>query len=306
MLPAHLLALQDQRFIRSEWELKRADGGVVVTELTTVRMQDGRYMAFGRDLTEKKAAEQRLLFREQQLARVIEGSDQGYWDWNVQTGRFPGQPPLESHAGLCARQRPVSRQMWLSHIHPEDLPLVESTMQRHLDGLTPAYEMEMRCQSLSGGWRWILSRGRVVERDAQGRPLMMSGTHTDITEHKIHALAQKEAAIVFDSSYEGIMVVSPARRITKINTAFTRITGYAEDEAIGSLPLLSSGQHGPAFYQEMWSMVRQHDFWRGEIWNRRKNGELYAELLSISVVRDQFGQIQHYRHILRHHPAQGA
>lgn len=294
-LPAHLLALQDQRFIRSEWELNRADGGVVVTELTTVRMQDGRYMAFGRDLTEKKAAEQRLLSREQQLARVIEGSDQGYWDWNVQTDDFQVSHRWKAMLGYTADSGPVSRQQWLSHIHPEDLPQVESSMQRHLDGLSPTYEMEMRCHSLSGGWRWVLSRGRVVERDAEGRPLMMSGTHTDITEHKIHAQAQKEAAVVFDSSYEGIMVVSPAGRITKVNSAFTRITGYAEHEAIGSSPaLLSSGQHGPAFYQDMWAMVRQHDFWRGEIWNRRKNGELYAELLSISVVRDQAGQIQHY------------
>jgi PAS domain S-box-containing protein len=175
------------------------------------------------------------LSREQQLARVIEGSDQGYWDWNVQTDDFQVSHRWKAMLGY-APDRGRQRQMWLSHIHPEDLPLVEDTMQRHLDGLTPAYEMEMRCKSLCGGWRWILSRGRVVERDAQGQPLMMSGTHTDITEHKIHALAQKEAAIVFDSSYEGIMVVSPARRITKVNTAFTRITGFAEDEALGSLP----------------------------------------------------------------------
>ncbi|WP_059286232.1 putative bifunctional diguanylate cyclase/phosphodiesterase [Aquitalea magnusonii] len=100
---------------------------------------------------------------------------------------------------------------------------------------------------------------------------------------------------MFDSSYEGIMVVSPSGLMTKVNAAFTRITGYSEEEAIGRSPaILSSGQHGPAFYQELWSMVRQHDFWRGEIWNRRKSGDLYAELLSISVVRDQFGQIQHY------------
>ncbi|WP_159878243.1 EAL and GGDEF domain-containing protein [Aquitalea denitrificans] len=295
VLPSHLRALEEQRFIRSEWELNRVDGSVVVAELTTVRMQDGRYMAFGRDLTEKKAAERTLQSREQQLARVIEGSDQGYWDWNVQTDDFQVSLRWKAMLGYEPDAMDITRQVWLSHIHPEDLPLVEDTMQRHLDGLTPAYEMEMRCKSLRGGWRWILSRGRVVERDENGQPLMMSGTHTDITEHKIHALAQKEAAIVFDSSYEGIMVVSPARRITKVNTAFTRITGFAENEALGQSPgILSSGQHGPGFYQEMWSMVRQHDFWRGEIWNRRKNGDLYAELLSISVVRDQFGQIQHY------------
>ncbi|WP_158613608.1 MULTISPECIES: PAS domain S-box protein [Aquitalea] len=295
VLPGHLRQLEQQHFIRSEWTLQRLDGSEVLAELTTVHMQDGRYMAFGRDLTEKKQAEQTLLQREQQLARVLEGSDQGYWDWNVQTDDFQVSKRWKEMLGYPPDSGDITRQVWLGHIHPEDYPQVEASLQRHLAGQTPAYEMEMRCRSLAGGWRWILSRGRVVEQDGQGRPLMMSGTHTDITEHKIYALAQKEAAIVFDSSYEGIMVVSPARLMTKVNAAFTRITGYSEQEAIGCSPaMLSSGQHGPAFYQELWSMVQQHDFWRGEIWNRRKNGDLYAELLSISVVRDQFGQIQHY------------
>ncbi len=294
-LPAHLQQLERQRFIRSEWTLGRLDGGVVVAELTTVHMQDGRYMAFGRDLTEKKAAERILQAREQQLARVIEGSDQGYWDWNVQTEAFEVSARWKAMLGYAPDSREITRQVWLEHIHPEDRPLVEAAMQRHLDGLAPTYEMEMRCLSKLGGWRWILSRGRVVERDQQNRPLMVSGTHTDITEHKIYALAQKEAAVVFDSSYEGIMVVSPAKLITKVNGAFVRITGYAEEEVIGRSPkLLSSGLHGPGFYQELWGLVAEHDFWRGEVWNRRKNGDLYAELLSVSVVRDQYGQIQHY------------
>ncbi|XLM19671.1 PAS domain-containing protein, partial [Chromobacterium piscinae] len=76
--------------------------------------------------------------------------------------------------------------------------------------------VEIRCRTRAGDWRWILSRGRVVERNDRGEPLSMSGTHTDITERKVLEQAQKEAAAVFDSSYEGILMVSPDGVITKV------------------------------------------------------------------------------------------
>ncbi|MDC7714924.1 EAL domain-containing protein [Vogesella sp. LYT5W] len=131
--------------------------------------------------------------------------------------------------------------------------------------------------------------------DGKGRVNGLFGIARDITERKRVELALKEAAVVFDSSYEGIMVVSPAGRITKVNAAFTRITGYSAEAAVGQTPaLLSSGQHDAAFYREMWASVREHGFWHGEIWNRRQNGELYPEQLSISVVHDEQGQVCHY------------
>ncbi|MEC5207948.1 diguanylate cyclase (GGDEF)-like protein/PAS domain S-box-containing protein [Vogesella perlucida] len=283
-----------------EEHLRLQDGTALVFLVTKgpVLSADGEVVGlFGisRDISQQKQDEQTLRLREQQLARVLEGSDQGYWDWNIQTDDFEISHRWKTMLGYAADAQGISREDWLAMIHPQDLPQVIQAMQAHLAGETPAYEMEMRCRSQTGNWRWILSRGRVLSRDDAGRPLIMSGTHTDITERKIYALAQREAAVVFDSSYEGIMVVSPAGVITKVNAAFTRITGYPEAEVLGQSPnLLSSGLHGPAFYQALWMQVKQQDFWRGEIWNRRRDGELYAELLSISVVRDQQGQIQHY------------
>ncbi|MDE2430778.1 MAG: EAL domain-containing protein, partial [Burkholderiales bacterium] len=172
---------------------------------------------------------------------------------------------------------------------------VWSSLKSHMKGESPNYVVEMRCKTKLNDWRWIQSRGRVVKRDAHGAPLVMSGTHTDITPHKKYELAQKDASTVFSSSYEGIMVVDMNGLISKVNPSFTRITGYTEEEALHRSPnLLSSGKHEPQFYQELWEKLRKEDFWRGEIWNRRKNGEIFAELLSISVVRDEKRQIQHY------------
>ena len=247
------------------------------------------------DITEAKLLALRLLEREQQLARVIEGSDQGYWEWNLQSNEFVVSSRWQTMLGYEPGELDVQPDNWSAIVHHDDLVVAKDSIERHLRGEIPSHEVEFRCRTKAGGWRWILSCGRVVTWDEHGKPLLMSGTHTDITERKILEQAQKEAAVVFESSYEGIMVVSPENLITKVNAAFTRITGYSADEAIGQpARLLASGQHDDAFYQAMWHSVHEHDFWRGEIWNKRKNGEVYAELLSISTVRNAQGELLHY------------
>lgn len=247
------------------------------------------------DITEHKRAEQTLQEREQQLARVLEGSDQGYWEWDLQTNKFVVSPRWETMLGYQPGEMNVRPDNWATLVPDDDLAISRESIERHFRGESPSHEVEIRCRTKAGGWRWILSRGRIVTWDEQGHPLMMSGTHTDITERKILEQAQKEAAVVFDSSYEGIMVVNPDNIITKVNAAFSRITGYSAAEAIGQpTRLLSSRQHDEVFYQAMWHSVHEHDFWRGEIWNKRKNGEVYAELLSISTVRNAQGELLHY------------
>lgn len=294
-LESHLLRLQTEKFIRQEWMLNHKDGSAVCVELTTERMQDGRYMAFGRDLTQEKRTAFALREREQQLVRVMDGSEQGYWEWNLVTNAFDVSARWENMLGYEAGEMQVSVDSWTELIHPDDFAIAMESIRRHVEGESQNVEVEVRCRTKANTWRWILSRGRIVKRGEDGKAQIMSGTHTDITERKIFELAQREAATVFMSSYEGIMVVSPDQLITKVNPAFTRITGYSPQEAIGQSPnMLSSGQHGAAFYAEMWNSVHEHDFWRGEIWDRRKNGELFVELLSISTVRDASGVVQHY------------
>ncbi len=103
------------------------------------------------------------------------------------------------------------------------------------------------------------------------------------------------AAKVFEHSQEGIMITAPDTTILKINLAFTAVTGYKPAEVIGRTPkILSSGRQGPAFYRDMWQKINKEGCWQGEIWNRRKNGDLYAEWLSICRINDKFGRVSHY------------
>jgi two-component system CheB/CheR fusion protein len=118
---------------------------------------------------------------------------------------------------------------------------------------------------------------------------------TDITERK-HAEEQlRLAARVFDRAAEGVVVTDIDQRILTVNDAFSSVTGYARDEVVGKTPaILSSGKHLPEFYLEMWERINANGWWQGEIWNRKKNGELYLEWLSINTVKDQEGRVVNY------------
>jgi len=103
------------------------------------------------------------------------------------------------------------------------------------------------------------------------------------------------AAEVFESSMEGIIITDASTRILRVNRAFTEITGYTAEEIVGKTPqAIASGLHGSDFYRHMWDSIKEQGFWHGEILDRRKNGEIYPEWLTISAVRDEQGEVTHY------------
>ena len=109
------------------------------------------------------------------------------------------------------------------------------------------------------------------------------------------AAAQRQAAAVFASTREAVVITDLAPHILAVNPAFTQITGYSESEVLGRNPrLLQSGRHDAGFYQALWASVRETGHWQGELWNRRKDGEAYPQLLSISTVHDEQGRPSHY------------
>ncbi|WP_271410370.1 bifunctional diguanylate cyclase/phosphodiesterase [Pseudomonas sp. Q1-7] len=140
---------------------------------------------------------------------------------------------------------------------------------------------------------------RICELSAQpipigGEPCMLTIAR-DVTERQQMQEKLRQAATVFESTAEGVMITDTEQRITAVNRAFSEITGYSESEALGQSPrLLASGQHDSAFYAAMWHQLEREGHWQGEIWNRRKNGDPYPEWLTISAVRDRHDQVTHY------------
>lgn len=118
-------------------------------------------------------------------------------------------------------------------------------------------------------------------------------------ERRRAAEDQHLAAAVIESTRDGVMVTDLAPRIVSVNPAFTRITGYAEDEVVGRNPrILQSGRHGPEFFSALWQSLEEVGHWRGEIWNRRRDGAIFPQWLSISRVIDEHGKPTHYTAVI--------
>jgi len=178
--------------------------------------------------------------------------------------------------------------------HPDDVAMDRFYKERLDAGKISEFTMEKRYFCKDGGIKWVSLT--VSPMWAAGAcPDYYIAIVFDITERKQTETQLKLTAKVFEQSGEGFVITDADRNIIMVNRAFTRITGYNEAEVRDMQPsLFGSGLHDEDFYQSMWESIRTQGHWQGEIWNRRKNGDVYPELLSISAVTDELGDISHY------------
>lgn len=156
----------------------------------------------------------------------------------------------------------------------------------------PAYEEPW--QRPDGSTRWVRTAKRPL-RDRQGRIIGVLGLCEDITLQREADQRLRLTTRILERSREAVMVTTPDGIIVEVNEAFSRTTGYSRAEALGRTPrMLSSGRHGPDFYRALWRSIHETGQWQGEIWNRKKSGDLYAEQLTITAVRDEAGALLHY------------
>ena len=193
--------------------------------------------------------------------------------------------------GLTLEQVQRDASLVFAWQHPDDVARIKLSIQQAVTHLTP-WQTEYRLKLPDGTVRW--RGGRAVPQKREDGSVVFHGAIFDITERKQAEEAQRVAAVAFEST--AAMVVSSADlRILRVNHAFVALTGYSFDEAVGqSSNMLRSGRHDPAFYQAMWHSLTQTGHWEGELWNRRKNGDVYPDWLSITVVKDTQGQVTHY------------
>ena len=147
----------------------------------------------------------------------------------------------------------------------------------------------------------ITKNGREFPLRIESREIIYKNKPTRVTEF-IDISSEKEAnkklslaASVFSHAREGIMITDIEGKIVKVNDSFSFITGYSRNEVIGKKPnILQSGIHKREFYEKMWENITNKDYWHGEIYNKRKNGEIYPEMLTISAVKSNIGDTEHY------------
>lgn len=251
--------------------------------------------AFNRLLATLEQREEALIESEFRWKFAIEGSGDGVWDLNIQTHAVSYSERWKRMFGYADTDTLPTYQQWLARIHPDDQQHTAASLQTHLEGNSSVYLAEFRLRDKGGGYTWIRSRGLLVSRSADGQPLRLIGTHTDISAQKQAEEKLLLAASVFTHAHEGIMIIADDGRIIDANAAVTRITGYPRDELLGQNPrLFSSGRHSKTFFNNLFAQLLDKGYWHGEIWNRRKDGEVFASMQTISALRDEQGHIHQY------------
>ncbi len=246
---------------------------------------------------EKRAAlAEALRESEERWSFALEGSSEGVWDWNTQTNRMFYSTGYWKILGFAPGEAHATVEDFDARIHPEDKPGVLENTVKLFSGEIPDLAREYRLRCKDGSYKWVLSRGKVMARTPEGQPARVIGTISDISARKAVEADQQLSALVFKHSREAIIITDSNNCIVSVNAAFSKITGYPPEEVLGRNPrIFSSGRHDKAFYQKLWNDLLDQGHWYGEIWNRRKNGDVYPEWLSITALRDAAGNIE--RHI---------
>ncbi|TAH40982.1 MAG: EAL domain-containing protein [Betaproteobacteria bacterium] len=177
-------------------------------------------------------------------------------------------------------------------IHPDDRDRVRASILASAAQLDE-WRLRYRVRHPKRGEIWIKGVA-TPERMADGS-IFWHGVLLDATETERQRAKLRLTAQVFSSTQEGVMITDLDARIVEVNEAFCRLTGYAANEVLGQrASMLKSGRQGPEFYRGLWAEIQLKGRWQGEIWNKRKNGEIYAELLSIDSVLNEQGQPVNY------------
>ncbi|OOZ39004.1 EAL domain-containing protein, partial [Solemya elarraichensis gill symbiont] len=244
------------------------------------------------DITERKQAENELRLSKEQLSEAQRITKTGSWTLDLANNHLDWSDEVYRIFEIDKTQFNSSYEAFLDAAHPDDREMVN---QAYLDSLNSHTQYEMTHRILVGDGR-IKYVHETCETlfDKDGKALRSRGTVQDVTEQKQAEEELRIAATAFESQ-QGIMVTDAGGKILQVNSAFMEMSGYKADEIIGNTPrMFQSGRHDSAFYEEMWKCINSDSFWQGEIWDKRKSGEVYPKLLTISAVTDADGQVSHY------------
>ncbi|MBR4877888.1 MAG: PAS domain S-box protein, partial [Rhodocyclaceae bacterium] len=238
--------------------------------------------------------------REQQRARSQEGGTLDNLLLHVQAKKDEAIDSLLLHIGAIFDNKPELDQVTLSIMASSAADQVEEITALY----STAYGQAQRWARLYRVALYVLGLALVgvlgmVFFRLQRASRALEYAHQDLRE-RYDALqrAQSELALfarLFNSAREGMMITDAQQHIIAVNASFVAITGYGDEQVLGQTPkILSSGKQDEAFYRAMWADLNREGRWQGEIWNRRQNGEPYPEWLSVTVVRNELGEVVNY------------
>ena len=302
--PAGIMDLGDPRLLpairrrnrtgRFSGELRaiRRDGRVLEVDVNSTCFCDSKGVIHTisqlRDISERKQIEDAIRVSEARLKRAELASLSGNWELHRDSGTMIASEGAVRLFGLDTDK--VDSATVKDLFLPEYIPLHDAAFKHLIENGEP-YDIEFKLRTADRGE--IKDIRAIAQFDREHG--IVFGIVQDIGERKRTDARLQLAADVFTHVREGIMIANADGMIVEVNDAFTRITGFERSDTIGQSPrILKSGRQTPDFYAVMWSSLDERGYWSGEVWNRRKNGELYAQGLTISAVRDSQGRTQNY------------
>ena len=279
---------------------QRKDGSQydVEVSISGVEIAEQMYLfCLHRDITSRKLTETNLRRSEARFRALIEASPIPYAVNDAAFNVTYLNAAFINTFGYTLKDIPVLDDWWpKAYPDPEYRKYIAETWLQHLTEAEREHktfepvEAEICCKN--GERKTVLVAAEPLNETLYGLHVV---SFVDITSRKKEEESQRLAAAVFAYAKEGILITDTEGVILDVNQTFTEVTGYRRDEVIGKPPrILKSGRHDQAFYENMWRSLKEQFHWHGEIWNRRKNGEIYPEMLTISAVHGVDGKTQQY------------
>ncbi len=243
----------------------------------------------------KQSSMSALAKNERRWRLALDSTSDGIWDWNIKSGHVYFSDNWKLMLGFAPDEIGDDYAEWAKLVHPDDLEFAKSEIERHFKRETDSYTISLRMFCKDGRYKWLLDRGRVIERDSDGNPIRMIGTHTDINQ-LVEAQKQLEVlAMVYQQSSEGMLITNSNSEIIDVNDAFVEITGYSKRDVLGKLPtFIISEQHSNPTYQGVLQSIVDTGSWKGEVNNKNKSGQEYTVWLSVTEIRDKNANLQGY------------
>lgn len=266
-LEQHLARIR--RIGADRWETAHRckDGRAIDVEVsaTYLPVEDGRFVVFIQNITDRKRAEVAMRQSQRQLSLIIEGSGLAAWDWDLKSGEVYFNAHWGRLFGYADAECSMKRQAWFDLIHPDDRGGVAESLARHLEGALPYFDCEYRVRRSDSQWLWIMDRGQVIAQDASGRPVRATGTQRDITARKIAQDRVREQAALLDQTRELIIAANVDGRVRLSNQSAAAFFDAPGTDLAGRPLYELLGDAEPPLGQAWLDALVREGKWEGEL-----------------------------------------
>jgi len=242
------------------------------------------------DVTEQKQAEKALRASEERFRLAMEATNDGIWDWNITSENAYVNPAFYLILGYEQNEFPVNSRQWAALIHPDDLNHALSNRRECLENRRQSIEFEYRMKAKDGSWKWILARGKVINRNADGQAVRVIGTHVDLTEHKRLEDIKSRFGRILDSSLNEIYTFdAESLRFLDVNDGARKNLGYTIEELRTFTPLDIKPEFTRESFERMIAPLRSGKLAEliSTTIHKRKDGSLYPVEIHMQLARTE-------------------